>query len=133
MSAIKPCPFCAALTPRHEAPADDRAATYEEILRTVCHHLELPQSESGPADDVALYDRALESLIAELKRTEEEKVEHRTARYAAEAAIAPHEAPAEGAGEIASAARALRRALLQERPAAGAYTSDRKNQSCIWS
>lgn len=23
MSAIKPCPFCAALTPRHEAPASD--------------------------------------------------------------------------------------------------------------
>jgi hypothetical protein len=33
-----------------------------DILRCVCTHLELPQSESGPADDVALYDKALEGI-----------------------------------------------------------------------
>lgn len=62
-----------------------REARADDILRTVCGHLGLPQSESGPADDVTLYDRALENLDTELKATEREKVTHRTARYQAEA------------------------------------------------
>jgi hypothetical protein len=78
-----------------EAPAETMAAIYEEILRTVCGHLGLPQSESGPADDVSLYDRALENLLAELATTEAEKVEHRKARYVAEAALYGKEAPAD--------------------------------------
>jgi hypothetical protein len=63
----------------------DLADHYEEILRTVCGHLELPQSESGPADDLTLYDRALESEDVMYRKTEAERVEHMNARYRAEA------------------------------------------------
>lgn len=58
---------------------------YDDILRVVCHHLELPQSESGPADDVTLYDRALEAADVMYRETEAERVEHQNARYKAEA------------------------------------------------
>jgi hypothetical protein len=61
--------------------------TYEEILRVVCGHLELPQSESGPADDIALYDRALEQADVMYRQTEAERVEHMGARYWAESEI----------------------------------------------
>lgn len=40
---------------------------YADCLRTVCHHLELPQSASGPCDDSSRYDRALDQLLHELK------------------------------------------------------------------
>lgn len=69
-------------------PQDGRLENYEDILRTVCHHLELPQTESGPADDPLLYERALVSLLAELKSTEAERVLHKEARHIAEAKLA---------------------------------------------
>jgi hypothetical protein len=62
--------------------------TYEEILRLVCRHLELPQSESGPADDLRLYDKALEQADVVYRQTEAERVEHKNARYKAEAKLA---------------------------------------------
>ena len=70
---------------RKIAELEAREETLTEILRTVCGHLGLPQSESGPADDVTLYDRALENLLAGLAETERQKVEHSKARYEAEA------------------------------------------------
>jgi hypothetical protein len=67
--------------------AEAERATYEEILRVVCGHLELPQSESGPADDLSLYDRALEQADVMYRQTEAERVEHKNARYSAEALL----------------------------------------------
>lgn len=61
--------------------------TYEDILRCVCGHLELPQSESGPADDITLYDVALHNSDLLYRTTEAERVEHKNARYKAEAEI----------------------------------------------
>ncbi|MEZ2132740.1 MULTISPECIES: hypothetical protein [unclassified Sinorhizobium] len=62
-----------------------KVGTYDEILRCVCGHLELPQSESGPADDLRLYDLALEMADVMYRETEAERVEHQNARYKAEA------------------------------------------------
>jgi len=67
--------------------AEVQRETYEEILRVVCGHLELPQSESGPADDISLYDRALEQADVTYSQTEAERVEHKNARYSAEAKL----------------------------------------------
>lgn len=58
---------------------------YEDILRSICHLLELPQSESGPCDDSNAYTRAIESLQVDYTTTEAERVEHMKARYKAEA------------------------------------------------
>ncbi|MEZ2220717.1 hypothetical protein [Rhizobium sp. RCC_161_2] len=67
--------------------AEAQRETYEEILRVVCGHLELPQSESGPADDLSLYDRALEQADVMYRQTEAERVGHMNARYSAEAKL----------------------------------------------
>jgi hypothetical protein len=72
--------------------AEAERETYEEILRVVCHHLELPQSESGPADDLSLYDRALEQADVMYSQTEAERVEHMNARYKAESEVVRLEA-----------------------------------------
>lgn len=62
-----------------------KCAEYEEILRLVCSHLELPQSESGPADDIRLYDRALEAADLQACQTDNELAENRRLRFKAEA------------------------------------------------
>jgi hypothetical protein len=72
--------------------AEAQRETYEEILRVVCGHLELPQSESGPADDLSLYDRALEQADVMYRQTEAERVEHMNARYRAESEVVRLEA-----------------------------------------
>ncbi len=59
--------------------------TYEEILRVVCGYLELPQSESGPADDVRLYNRALEAADEYTKQADADLSVNRDARFKAEA------------------------------------------------
>lgn len=63
----------------------ERLNLYEEILRVVCHHLELPQSESGPADDLTLYDRALETADEYTKKADADLALNRDKRFAAEA------------------------------------------------
>jgi hypothetical protein len=88
--------------PRHELEA--RCGTYEDILRTICHHLELPQSESGPADDVRLYDRALGDLDAYSDRADGDLAKNRQLRFAAEANV---ERILKAAEPIVSAARVL--------------------------
>ena len=60
-------------------------ATYEEILRVVCHHLELPQSESGPADDLTLYDRALAAADEYTCKADADLALNKEKRFAAEA------------------------------------------------
>jgi len=67
--------------------SDDRCATYEDILRVVCGHLELPQSESGPADDVRLYDRALEAMDEYSKKADAELAKNTALRFKAEAQV----------------------------------------------
>lgn len=62
---------------------------YEDCLRTVCHHLRLPQSESGPCDDSRQYDRALEGLIGLLDEAEAERTLAQERRFRAEAALQP--------------------------------------------
>lgn len=66
---------------------EDRCATYEDILRIVCGHLELPQSESGPADDVRLYDRALEAMDVYSKKADAYLAENTRLRFKAEAQV----------------------------------------------
>lgn len=39
-----------------------RMEKFEQCLRIVCHHLELPQSENSLCDDSSKYDRALDAL-----------------------------------------------------------------------
>ncbi len=63
----------------------ERCLNYEDILRVVCSHLELPQSESGPADDVHLYDRALEAADIYTKQADADLAENKRLRFAAEA------------------------------------------------
>ncbi|NTF17841.1 hypothetical protein G6L37_05460 [Agrobacterium rubi] len=65
-----------------------RCENYEDILRVVCSHLDLPQSESGPADDVRLYDQALEDADLYAKQADAELADNRSRRFAAEAALA---------------------------------------------
>lgn len=67
--------------------AEQKCAIYEEILRCVCSHLQLPQSESGPADDIALYDRALEAADLYEKVQAAELAVHKDKRFKAEAAL----------------------------------------------
>jgi hypothetical protein len=62
-----------------------RSGVYEEILRTVCHHLELPQSEGGPADDLRLYDQALEAADLYTKKADADLAENKSRRFKAEA------------------------------------------------
>lgn len=62
-----------------------KCAEFEEILRLVCHHLELPQSESGPADDIRLYDGALEALDHYARDADRDLAENRRLRFKAEA------------------------------------------------
>lgn len=69
------------------APTARLLGTYEEILRVVCGHLELPQSESGPADDVTLYDRALEALDEYSRKADAELAENKRLRFKAEAEV----------------------------------------------
>jgi hypothetical protein len=64
----------------------ERCLNYEDILRVVCSHLELPQSESGPADDLHLYDRALEAADLYTKQADADLAENKRLRFAAEAA-----------------------------------------------
>jgi len=61
--------------------------SYEECLRAVCSQLELPQSESGPADDPRLYEKAIESLDVNLKLAEQAVLEQKRSRFAAEAEL----------------------------------------------
>lgn len=68
--------------------AEAERDTFADCLRVVCHHLQLPQSESGPADDSSLYDKALQATDLLLRETEAERVRHATARWAAEAEVA---------------------------------------------
>ncbi len=65
----------------------ERCLNYEDILRVVCSHLELPQSESGPADDVHLYDRALEAADLYTKQADADLAENKRLRFAAEAGL----------------------------------------------
>lgn len=64
-----------------------RCVTYDEILRTVCHHLEIPHSESGPCDDVRVYDRALSAADEYTKKADADLAVNRKARFAAEAEV----------------------------------------------
>lgn len=69
-------------------PDDDvteRCLNYEAILRVVCSHLELPQSESGPADDLHLYDRALDAADLYTRLADADLAENKRMRFAAEA------------------------------------------------
>lgn len=70
---------------RKLAVLNAKLAMYEGILRVVCGHFELPQSESGPADDVVLYDRALEAADEYTKKADADLAINRTARFVAEA------------------------------------------------
>lgn len=70
---------------RRLAVLNAKLAAYEGILRVVCGHLELPQSESGPADDVVLYDRALEAADEYTKKADADLAANRAARFKAEA------------------------------------------------
>lgn len=74
---------------RLTAPAELMAKleTYEEILRLVCHHLELPQSESGPADDIRVYDSALEAADEYTNKADADLALNRDKRFAAEAMV----------------------------------------------
>jgi hypothetical protein len=63
----------------------ERCLNYEDILRVVCSHLELPQSESGPADDLRLYDEALEAADLYTKQADADLAENKRLRFAAEA------------------------------------------------
>lgn len=69
------------------SPQTNLLGTYEEILRVVCGHLELPQSESGPADDVRLYDRALEALDEYSCKADADLAENKGLRFKAEAQV----------------------------------------------
>ena len=71
----------------YPSPQQHLLGTYEEILRVVCGHLELPQSESGPADDVRLYDRALEALDEYSCKADAELAENKRLRFKAEAEV----------------------------------------------
>ncbi len=87
--AVTECPDCNG-EGRIDAQPDstalvERLNLYEEILRVVCHHLELPQSESGPADDLTLYDRALEAADEYTKKADADLAVNRDKRFAAEA------------------------------------------------
>lgn len=62
-----------------------RCAEFEEILRLVCSYLELPQSEGGPADDIRLYDRALEAADLYSRQADADLAENRRLRFEAEA------------------------------------------------
>ena len=73
-----------------EEPVKDAAAQtarYEDCLQTVCSFLELPFAESGPCDDPARYEQALEGLDKLYRQTEAERVEHSKARFEAEAKL----------------------------------------------
>lgn len=70
---------------RRLAVLSAKLAVYEGILRVVCGHLELPQSESGPADDVVLYDRALKAADEYAKKADADLAVNRKARFSAEA------------------------------------------------
>ena len=72
---------------RKVAALHAKLETYEEILRVVCHHLELPQSESGPADDLRLYDRALEAADEYAREADADLAVNRDARFKAEAEV----------------------------------------------
>lgn len=80
--------------------AERRAATFEDCLRTVCHHLELPQSDSGPCDDSSRYDRALEALLADNAVTEAERKAATDRMYRAEAALQPFADAAKGLSDF---------------------------------
>lgn len=56
-----------------------------DCLRTVCHELELPQSESGPCDDPKQYEDAILALDVLWRTAEEGQTRHKKARFAAEA------------------------------------------------
>ncbi len=62
--------------------------TTHDCLRIVCHHLELPQSESGPCDDASAYDHALEAADRLYRETQAERDTHAKARWEAEAEVA---------------------------------------------
>jgi hypothetical protein len=82
----------------------ERCSNYEDILRIVCSHLELPQSESGPADDLHLYDRALDAADLYTKQADADLAENKRLRFAAEAGL---ERLLKVVGPIASVARML--------------------------
>jgi hypothetical protein len=82
----------------------ERCSNYEDILRVVCSHLELPQSESGPADDLHLYDRALDAADLYTKQADADLAENKRLRFAAEAGL---ERLLKVVGPIASVARML--------------------------
>jgi hypothetical protein len=91
-STTEPCSTVSALTgfdPSRVAELEIRCETFEDCLRTVCHHLELPQSESGPCDDVTLYDRSLEDLDLLYRKAEAERAVAVSRLHRAEAALQP--------------------------------------------
>lgn len=88
-----------------------RCAEFEDILRLVCSYLELPQSESGPADDIRLYDRALEAADLYSRQADADLAEQRRLRFEAEAdrerllqAVAPFVAVAAKLAHVSDAA-----------------------------
>lgn len=88
-----------------EAELRARLERYDDCLRTVCHHLELPQSDSGPCDDPSRYDRALEGLLADLAKTEAERKLAADRRFRAEAALQPFADAAKGLSDFWDDAR----------------------------
>lgn len=56
---------------------------FEQCLRVVCYHLELPQSEDSPCDDSNRYDTRLAKLFDEVKETRQkyEMFQERYQRY----------------------------------------------------
>jgi hypothetical protein len=99
----EPDPSVPALTgfdPSRMAALQIRCDAFEDCLRTVCHHLELPQSASGPCDDQAAYDRALESLDLLLRATEGERTVAVSRMHRAEAALFPFAKAALGLGSM---------------------------------
>lgn len=77
-----------------------RLERYEDCLRTVCHHLLLPQSASGPCDDPSRYGRDLEGLIAQLEEVEAELKLTKERRFRAEGALHPFAEAAKGLSDV---------------------------------
>ena len=71
--------------PEPDERLNAKVENYEEILRCVCSHLELPQSESGPADDIRVYDRALSAADEYTNKADADLAMNRDKRFAAEA------------------------------------------------
>lgn len=87
ISALYAAPQPTHGTSATERGIEARCATYEDILRVVCGHLELPQSESGPADDIHLYDRALEAMDEYTCKADADLAENTRLRFKAEAQV----------------------------------------------